>query len=141
MNKGFLENFAKEKSKPLEILQEWWGEETPFVSNLSRAYNTQYFKLYKLLIAMICKLYGEENCMHFKHEWTTIAHGFLLMGQISLEFLKIEDFVPIDMFEPSTFPNYLVTHPNSDGDMSFLGVVFPIIEFQSEYPKAKQINV
>jgi hypothetical protein len=40
LNKGFLQNFTKEKSKPLEILQDWWDKETLFVSKLGRVYNT-----------------------------------------------------------------------------------------------------
>jgi hypothetical protein len=83
LNKGFLENFTKENPKPLEILQDWWDEETPFVSKLNRVYNTQYFKPpYQLLISMICRLYGEENCIHFKQEWTTMAHAVVEKGAV-----------------------------------------------------------
>jgi hypothetical protein len=64
---GFLEKFTMENPKLLELIQEWWDEETPFTTKLSRVYNTQYFKPpYKLLTAMICRLYEEENCIHFK---------------------------------------------------------------------------
>jgi hypothetical protein len=64
---GIPREIYYEKVKPLEIIQDWWDEENPFISKLSRVYNTQYFKPpYQLLISMICRLYGEENCIHFK---------------------------------------------------------------------------
>jgi len=75
LNKGFMDKFIVEKSKPLELIQDWWDEETPFTTKINRVYNTQYFKSpYQLLISMICILYGEENCIHFKQEWTMMVH-------------------------------------------------------------------
>jgi hypothetical protein len=60
----------------LEILQDWKDEETPFKTKISRVYNTKYSRApYQLLMAMICILYGEENCIHFKMEWTTMEYS------------------------------------------------------------------
>jgi hypothetical protein len=43
LNKGFLEKFTVENPKPIDLIQDWWDEENPFVSKLNKVYNTQYF--------------------------------------------------------------------------------------------------
>jgi hypothetical protein len=37
---------------------------------------------YQFLASMICRLYGEEKCTHFKLEWTPIAHYVAEKGHV-----------------------------------------------------------
>jgi hypothetical protein len=66
------------KRSSSEIIKEFIGgtKKLPSSPNSARVYNTEHFKQPPLLlIAMICKLYGEENCVHFKKEWTAMVHA------------------------------------------------------------------
>jgi hypothetical protein len=40
---------------------------------------------YQFLMDMICRLYGEDNCIHFKMEWMAIEY---LIGEKGLIFIR-----------------------------------------------------
>jgi hypothetical protein len=58
-----------------EVIQEWWEDITPFTPKSNKKFMTHNMKeLYRLLSSRICILYGEENNIHFKREWTPMIH-------------------------------------------------------------------
>lgn len=58
-----------------EVIQEWWQEGVPFFPKGSKFFLTHNMKEpYRLVVAMISRLYREENNIHFRRERTPMAH-------------------------------------------------------------------
>ena len=75
MNKDLFEALKEECPVMFELIQYWWEEGVSFTQKDFNLYLIQHMKEpYQFLSSMICKLYGEDKCTHFKLEWTPIAH-------------------------------------------------------------------
>jgi len=65
LNKPFLHKFKEDHPDFNELMEDWWGEEIEFYKKNNRLVLVQYLKRpYRLLVAMICRLYGEETSTH-----------------------------------------------------------------------------
>lgn len=83
LNKQFLDTFKTEKPNLLTVIKKWWHDEEDFTEKNSRLYPVQYFRYpFRLVAAMLCRLYGEENCIQFKREWTPLVHHVTEKGQV-----------------------------------------------------------
>ena len=61
----------------VKIIKQWWIEKE------NQIHPIQYFKQsFHLLVAIICKLYGEESYTHFKLEWTPLADHVAKTSQV-----------------------------------------------------------
>lgn len=83
LNKQFLDTFKTEKPNLATVIKKWWCYEEDFTENNGRLCPVQYFRYpFRLVAAMLCRLYGEENCHQFKREWTPLVHRLTEKGQV-----------------------------------------------------------
>ena len=65
-----------------EVVKHWMENPTKYVPRPSDSCLISWFKEpFSFLSAMLCRLYGLENCSLFKAEWVPVAHHILLIGE------------------------------------------------------------
>jgi hypothetical protein len=58
-----------------KILTNWWVEDIRFFGKTDRIYMMINLKNYNsYAMPLMCRLYGEQNNIHFKHAWVPIVH-------------------------------------------------------------------
>jgi hypothetical protein len=69
------ENYLK------EIMSSWLIEEKMLFHKTYGIYNTLNLREpYIYVIAFMCRLYVQEDCIHFKDEWIPIVYGVVTKG-------------------------------------------------------------
>jgi hypothetical protein len=64
-------------------MKHWWVDEDKTLKQGQNLVPTQEFKApYKMLVAMLNQLYGEEKSTHFQTDWLPLAHTIVKMGQV-----------------------------------------------------------
>jgi hypothetical protein len=63
------------------ILASWWREDKKFTNINTRWYNTiNLIDAYMYLMALICRLYGENDCSKFSEAWIPLAYTMAIYG-------------------------------------------------------------
>jgi hypothetical protein len=61
----------------------WWVDKDETLKQGQKLVSTHMLKTpYKLLVAMLCRLYGEEKSTHFQIDWLPLAHTIIRKRQI-----------------------------------------------------------
>jgi hypothetical protein len=64
-------------------MKHWWVDEDETLKQGQKAVPTHRLKApYKFLVAMLCRLYGEEKSTHFQTDWLPLAHTVVKIGQV-----------------------------------------------------------
>jgi hypothetical protein len=64
-------------------MKHWWVDKDETLKQGQKLVPTHRLKTpYKLLVAMLYHLYGEEKSTHFQIDWLPLAHTIVRMGQI-----------------------------------------------------------
>jgi hypothetical protein len=64
-------------------MKHWWVDEDETLKQGQKLVPTHKLKVpYKLLVAMLCRLYGEEKSTHFQIDWLPLAHIIINIGQV-----------------------------------------------------------
>ena len=67
---NFYENFNTDK-----LLASWWKEHRKFINQTVVWYGTTNLREpYMYLMALICRLYGENDCSRFSEAWIPLAY-------------------------------------------------------------------
>jgi len=71
----FLDKFRVDHNDFETLMEDWFIDEEWPLNKGERHVLTQYLKdPYRMLNAMICRLYGEETSTHFRMEWFSMAY-------------------------------------------------------------------
>jgi hypothetical protein len=83
LNEPFLKGFSQRNKGPTKLMKHWWVDEDKTLKQGQKLVPTQEFKApYKMLVAMLNQLYGEEKSTHFQTDWLPLAHTIVKMGQV-----------------------------------------------------------
>jgi enoyl-CoA hydratase/carnithine racemase len=79
---GFVEQFHQGNDIK-EILEIWWVENKRFFAKSDGLYRmTNLRDPYIYAVDLMCILYGESICIHFKYAWVSVEHVVTTTSEI-----------------------------------------------------------
>jgi hypothetical protein len=83
LNELFLKGFSHVRKGPTNKMKNWWVDEDETLKQGHKLFLTHRLHTpYKMLVAMICRLYGEEKCTHFQTDWLPLTQTIVRIGKI-----------------------------------------------------------
>jgi hypothetical protein len=81
LNTNFVVKFY-EVHDTNQLLGSWWKEDNKFTNRSTGWYNTiNLEEPYMYLMALICRLYGENDCSKFSEAWMPLAYTVAISGR------------------------------------------------------------
>jgi hypothetical protein len=78
-----LDAFRDENPSLVDLIRYWWGDYKNFIEKSNKLYQMKHFKgSYQILATIICRVYGEEGCTHFKLDCVPPTHYVVEAGQV-----------------------------------------------------------
>jgi hypothetical protein len=85
LNELFLKGFSQSNKGPTKLMKNWWvDEDRPFKQGQKLIPTHEFKAPYKMLIAMLNRLYGEEKSTHFQMDWLPMAHTIVKTDKCSI---------------------------------------------------------
>jgi hypothetical protein len=74
---------VKARKGPTKQMKHWWADEYETLKQGQKIVPTHRLMIpYKMLVAMICRLYGEEKRTHFQIDWLPLEHTIVKTSQV-----------------------------------------------------------
>jgi hypothetical protein len=83
LNELLLKGFPQVSKAPAKQMKHWWADEEKTLKQGQKIVPTHRLKTpYKMLVDILCRLYGEEKSTHFQTDWMPLAHIVIKTGKI-----------------------------------------------------------
>jgi hypothetical protein len=83
LSESFLKGFTQSNKGLVKLMKHWWDDKDETLKQGQKLVPTHRIKTpYKMLVVMLCQLYGEDKSTHFKIDWLPQAHIIVKTRQV-----------------------------------------------------------